>query len=171
MISPAISQPQKFPARIILLSGLLVGTLDIASAFVDVYISTGKNPLIVLPFIASGLLGKPALEGGAGIMLLGLLLHYIIAFTFTIFFFRIYPQLKLSSVNWILGGIGYGIFIWLIMNLIVVQLSGAPHGPISAMKAVKILKSSLILICMIGLPLSYIAHKYVGATVNKTSGL
>ena len=149
-----------------------MGTLDILSAFVDVYISTGKNPIIVLPFIASGLFGKSVLTGGAGIMVLGLLFHYLIAFTFTIFFFWIYPRLKLFSLNWILTGIGYGIFIWLIMNLIVVQLSAAPHAAISAMKPIKILKSSLILICMLGLPLSYIAHKFSGAgTINKASAL
>ncbi|MFT3935806.1 MAG: hypothetical protein QM726_19415 [Chitinophagaceae bacterium] len=148
-----------FSNRTVLLSGLLVGTLDILSAFVDVYFSSGKNPLVVLPFIASGAFGKPALAGGAGMMLIGLLFHYLIAFSFTVFFFWIYKRIGLAAAPWIVTGILYGIFIWLIMNLIVVQLSAAPHAPISAMKWPKIIKSALILICMIGLPLSYIAHK------------
>jgi len=155
--NPAI----KFPVKTILLSGLLVGTLDISSAFVDYYSATGKNPLAILPYIASGVFGKSVLgSDSAGMMLMGLLLHYIIAFAFTIFFFWLYSRTSLLPANWVLRGFVYGIFIWIIMNLIVVQLSGVPHGPISAMKITKIIKSALILIFMIGLPLSFIAHRY-----------
>ena len=32
------------PLKKVLLSGLLVGTLDILAAFVDVYVNTGKKP-------------------------------------------------------------------------------------------------------------------------------
>jgi len=162
MLMPAITTrtAMKFSPRVILLSGLLVATLDILSAFIDYYIASGKNPLLVLLYVASGALGKSAMTGGAATMLLGLLFHYLIAFTFTIFFFWLYARTGLLRGNWIITGIGYGIFIWLIMNLMVVQLSGAPHAPIAAMKAGKIAKSALILICMIGLPLSFIAHKY-----------
>jgi len=162
MLMPAITTrtAMKFAPRIILLSGLLVATLDILSAFIDYYIASGKNPLLVLLYVASGALGKSAMTGGAATMLIGLLFHYLIAFTFTIFFFWLYARTGLWRGNWIITGIGYGIFIWLIMNLMVVQLSGAPHAPIAAMKAGKIAKSALILICMIGLPLSFIAHKY-----------
>jgi len=159
---PVISTPApvKFPLQLIFFSGLLVGTLDILSAFTDYYIASGKNPLLVLLYVASGAIGKSALSGGAGTMLMGLLFHYFIAFTFTILFFWLYARTSLLHGNWIITGIGYGIFIWLIMNLIVVQLSGAPHAPIAALKAGKIAKSALILICMIGLPLSFIARKY-----------
>ncbi len=48
----------------------------------------------------------------------------------------------------------------MVMNLIVVQLSKAPHAPIKDMKVGKVLKSAAILIFMIGLPLSFIARKY-----------
>jgi len=151
----------KFPAKTILLSGLLVGTLDILSAFVDYYTATGKNPLAILPYIASGVFGKSVLtDASTGMMVMGLLFHYFIAFSFTVFFFWLYSKTRLLPANWILSGFVYGIFIWVIMNLIVVQLSGVPHGPVSAMKFNKIIKSALILICMIGLPLSFIAHTW-----------
>jgi len=150
-----------FPAKTIFQSGLLVGTLDILSAFVDYYASTGKNPLTILNYIASGIFGKSVIAtGGTGTMLAGLLLHYFIAFSFTVFFFWLCSSTKWLFVNWILRGFVYGIFIWVIMNLIVVQLSAVPHGPVSAMKFNKILKSALILIGMIGLPLSYIVYRY-----------
>lgn len=151
---------KKSSIKVILLAWLLVGTLDILSAFVDYYISTGDNPLFILKYVASGALGEAAFAGGAGTMLLGLLFHYLFAFFFTVLFFWLYPRIGFLSRNKILTGIGYGIFVWIIMNLIVVQLSRAPHAPIKDMKAEKILKSALILIAMIGLPLSFIANKY-----------
>jgi len=167
------SAAASFSAKTIFLSGLLVGTLDISSAFVDYYIATGKNPLFILNYIASGLFGKSVMTtGGAGMMITGLLLHYFIAFSFTVFFFWLCSHTRLITVNWMLRGIGYGIFIWIIMNLVVVQLSGVPHGPISAMKFNKILKSALILICMIGLPLSYIVHRYsLASAKNRESSV
>jgi hypothetical protein len=160
MLSQVKYPLKKATAGIILSTGLIVGTLDIVSAFVDYYIATGKNPLAVLPYIASGAFGDSALSGGAGMMIAGLFFHYIIAYSFTIFFFWLYPRASFFSINRILTGIGYGIFIWLVMNLVVVQLSAAPHSPIPAMKPLKILKSMGILIFMIGLPLSFIAYNY-----------
>ena len=163
-----LQQPTKrAPLRIILLSWLLVGTLDISSAFVDVYVSTGRNPLRVLTFIASGAFGQSAFSGGAGMMIMGLLFHYFFAFCFTVFFFWLYPRMKLLSKNRVITGIAYGIFIWLVMNLIVVQLGREPHKPISAIKIDKALKAVAILICMIGLPLSFIAYNYFFAKSKK----
>ncbi len=85
-------QAFKISLKTILISGLLVGTLDILSAFVDVYISSGKNSLVVLNYIASAAIGKTAFAGGVGIQLLGLLFHFIIAFLFTVLFFWLYSK-------------------------------------------------------------------------------
>ena len=146
--------------KVILLTGFFVGTLDILSAFVDYYIATGKNPLFVLKYVASGAFGEQAFSGGAGTMLIGLVFHYLFSLFFTVLFFWLYPRLGLLSKNKIITGIGYGIFVWLVMNLIVVQLCKAPHASIKDMKVEKIIKSALILIMMIGLPLSFITSKY-----------
>ncbi len=78
---------EKMPLwQLVLLSGLLVGTLDILSAFVDFFIATGKSPVIVLKFIASGICGKTAMTGATCMAVIGLLLHYLIAFAFTVIF-------------------------------------------------------------------------------------
>jgi len=149
-----------FTAKTIFLSGLLVGTLDILSAFIDVYLSKHSNPLLVLNYIASGILGKEVIANGStGTMILGLLLHYFIAFSFTLLFFWLCARTSMLRWNWVVRGLCYGIVIWLIMNLVVVQLSKVPHGPISAMQWNRIAKSALILIGMIGLPLSFIVHQ------------
>ena len=154
--------------KLILAAGLLVGTLDISAAFVDYYISTGKNPLMVLPYIASGVFGKTALAGGTTMMIAGLVFHYIIAFIFTVLFFWIYLEIGFIFANRVLTGVLYGLFIWAIMNLVVVQLSNAPHAPVNAMKWPKVIKSMLILIFMIGMPLSFIADKVLLRVARKT---
>lgn len=153
----------RIPAKIVLQAWLLVGTLDILSAFVDYYLSTYKNPLLILNYIASGALGEAAFSGGAGTMLLGLFFHYLFAFVFTVFFFWFYSRVGLLFRSKIITGILYGIFIWAVMNLVVVQLCKAPHATIAAMKIEKVLKAMAILIVMIGLPLAFIASKFLPA--------
>jgi hypothetical protein len=80
----------------IVMAGLLVGTLDILSAFIYYFIKTGeKNVFNVLKFIASGIFGKAAFSGGNMMIIAGLVLHFIIAFAFTIIFFWIFPKMKI----------------------------------------------------------------------------
>jgi hypothetical protein len=143
--------------KTVLLAGLLVGSLDIIAALVNFYINTGKDPKIVLKYIASAVSGSSAFQGDNTTVALGLLLHFLIAFTWTILFFIIYPKLRLLSWNRIFTGILYGIFIWIIMSQVVVPMSKATAGVFILKQAVI---AVLILIAAIGLPLSFIAHRY-----------
>jgi uncharacterized membrane protein YagU involved in acid resistance len=140
----------------------MAGTLDILAAFTSYYITTGKNPLNILNYVASGVFGKTdAYAGGAGMALLGLLFHYLAAFAFTIFFFFIYPKLKLQSVNRFILAILFGFFAWVVMNKLVVPLSNTPKPATpQPFNWFKNGKEMLILIVMIGLPLSLIFGKY-----------
>ncbi len=139
--------------KIIFLAGLLAGSLDILSAFIDHYIQSGKGPEGVLRFVASGAFGQEAFTGGDQMIVFGLLFHFIIAFCFTIFFYWLYQTVPFFRRNIFVTAILYGLFIWVVMNLIVVPLSNINKYPFHAINAVK---SSLILICMIGLPLTLI---------------
>jgi len=145
--------------QLILLSGLLVATLDITAACTDYFIATGKGPEGVLRFVASGVFGKEAFTGSSAMLAWGLLFHYIIAFSFTIFFFWLYPKIKFMSAYPILTAVVYGIFMWVITTRIVMPLSNTPPGTFHFWKA---MKAILILVIMIGLPLSFIAKKYFG---------
>ena len=146
---------------VIVLSALLVGTLDILAAFTDFYLSSGKNPLtIVSKFIASGVLGKEAMQGGTGMIVLGLFLHYVIATLFTLFFFFIYPRIPFLQRNWMVTGLLYGVFIWAMMRFVVVPISNTP--PQKPLQLVNALKSCGILVFMIGMPLAFIASKQFG---------
>ena len=142
----------------ILQAGLIVGTLDILSAFIYYFIKSGKtNFLVIFKFIASGIFGKDAGDGGTGMILAGFILHYAIAFSFTVFFFWLYPKVNVMSKNRIVTGVVYGLFVWTLMNLVVVPLSNTVHRPF---KIEGVLINMGILIVCIGLPLSFMANAF-----------
>ena len=142
----------------LLKAAILVGTLDILSAFIYVFIKTGTFvPFNILQFIASGIWGKKAASGGTIMIVAGLLLHYFIAFSFTLFFFWLFPKLKAASKNKILTGVVYGMFIWVVMNLIILPLSNIAYRPFSIVNAII---NVLILIACVGIPLSFMASVF-----------
>jgi hypothetical protein len=142
----------------ILQAGLIAGTLDILSAFIYYYIKSGKtNFLVIFQFIASGIFGKDAGAGGTAMILAGLILHYAIAFSFTIFFFWLYPKVNVMSKNRVVTAIVYGLFVWTVMNLIVVPLSNTVHRPFKIEGA--LINMGILIVC-IGLPLSFMANAF-----------
>jgi hypothetical protein len=144
----------------ILKAGLLVGTLDIAAAGLHYTVKTGgKPPWPVLQFIASGLFGPAAFGGGMPMMLAGLLLHYCIAFAFTAFFYWAFGRLRRYAINKIWLGVGYGLFVWAVMNLVVVPLSRTPPQPFAVDNA--ILNIVILIVCM-GIPLAVLANSFYG---------
>jgi hypothetical protein len=143
----------------VLKAGMIVGLLDIGAAFIYYYVRTGKNPLAILPFIASALFGSRAFSGGTGMMVWGALLHFGIAGLFAAFFFWVVVRLPLFIKSWPVTGALYGLFVWAVMNLVVVPLSRTPRLPFNWSNA---LINMAILICCIGLPLAWMAHRYRG---------
>jgi len=143
--------------KAILLAFLIAGTLDIAAAFINYMAQGGKKPEIILKFIASGVFDRDAFKGGWDMMAWGLFFHYLIAFLFTLFYFMIYPFLKLQKVHPVVSGLVYGVFVWLIMNQVVLRLSHVPSQPFDIKQAVI---GMLILMFCLGLPISLIANKY-----------
>ena len=144
--------------RTVLLTTLLAGTLDIVSAFLSHYFKTGEFATKMFQYIAGGALGlKTSLPGGAGVIALGVFFHYFIAFLFTLFYFLIYQKARLAAVNKYVAGLVYGIFVWVVMNLLVLPLSMLPSSPI---KWPGFLVGMSILMVMIGLPIAIRAHNY-----------
>ncbi len=146
--------------RTILTAWLIAGTLDITAA--SVYYPTVFHFRLILLYqnIASGVLGESAFTGGVGTAALGLLFHFFIALCWTIFFYLVFPKIKIMSKDKFLTGMGYGVFVWLVMNLAVVPLSRVERGPFTA---VGIVVSALFLIFCIGLPLSLIIGRHFSA--------
>ncbi|MGI8951823.1 MAG: hypothetical protein ACR2FN_09600 [Chitinophagaceae bacterium] len=148
---------QKNKISVILWTGLLVGTLDISAAIINYTLSYQKNPVRVFQFIASGVFGKEAFSGNSSMIFYGIIFHYLIAFTFTIFFFFIYPKINFLLKNIVITSIIYGVFIWIIMNLVIVPISNTPKFPFNLFHAII---NMIILIAAIGLPLAYSAKKF-----------
>jgi hypothetical protein len=142
--------------KAILFAGLLAGTLDILSAFIHVYIVTGGSPVLVLYFIASAVFGEDAYAGGAGMAMLGLLFHYIIAYGWTVLYFLAFPHVSFLSKNKYVSGILYGAFVWVCMNRIVVPLTLVKTGPFDVAKAA--LQMGILMVC-IGLPIAILADR------------
>ncbi|MHB8542285.1 MAG: hypothetical protein ACYDCD_15290 [Candidatus Acidiferrales bacterium] len=78
------SLPRKRPNAIwlILWIGLLAGTLDITDNLIFNALR-GITPRMVFQFIASGLIGRKAFGAGFASVVLGVILHYVIALTWT----------------------------------------------------------------------------------------
>jgi hypothetical protein len=138
--------------------GLLAGTLDGLAAALLYSVPGGKDPLNVYRFIASGVFGNDAFAGGVPMALYGILFHYIIAIGWTTLFFSIYPRVPLLSKNKVAAGIFYGVFVWLMMNLVVLPLSQVPMSDSREVSA--IITGMIVLIFCIGLPISWMTSKY-----------
>ena len=157
LVSSATSQQEQDMFRAISLAALLTGTLHLAAAIIKFFIEHQQGPFPVFRYIASGVFGKETASTGTLMIVWGLVFHYINAFLFTAFLFLIYPKL----IGWLkskfLTGIIYGIFTWALMNFVVVPLSRINKFPSGAKEAVI---AAMILICMIGLPVALLAHRY-----------
>jgi hypothetical protein len=153
--------------KAVLTTGLIAGTLDATAASIQYYINTGNEPVRVFRYVASGALGKEALTKDLYTMAAwGLLFHMLIAMTWTLIFFLFFRQIRSVLKNKFVAGIVYAMFVWCIMNLLVVPL--AFHADLG-MQAKGLfsqarLKNSLIamgiLIIAIGLPISLLADGY-----------
>ena len=142
---------------VIIKAGLLAGILDISAAFIQYAIVTSKNPLGVLNFIASGVFGKSAFAGGPAMALWGFVFHMTIAMGFAVLFFVLCLKINWCYKNKWAAALLYGIVVWLIMNMIVVPQSKAPHIPFRPAKA--LLAAAILIVC-IGAPLSLVIGNY-----------
>jgi uncharacterized membrane protein YagU involved in acid resistance len=103
--------------------------------------------------IASGVFGKEAYSGGSAMILAGLAFHFLIAFLFSLFYYFLYQNIRSLSGNRLLSGVLYGVFIWLVMNLVVLRVV-FPGMPAPDFQAVAI--GMTIVILAVGIPISYI---------------
>ena len=142
----------------VIITALIAGALDMLGAIISYTTAGGKNPTVIFQYIASAALGKSAYDGSVGMMIAGLLFHFLIAFIFTLFFFFIFPKIKLLQGNAMLVAIVYGIFVWAIMNRIVIPyFTKLDHVSFDLKKASI---AAFILIVCIGLPIVIGTKKY-----------
>lgn len=140
----------------ILTAWLIAGTLDMSAAVIQTLIN-GGDPLRMMQFIASGVFGTSAFSSVMPYAALGFLFHYVIALGWTLLFFYIYPKFYFLSANVVLTAVLYGVFVWAMMNLVVLPLANTPPIKFVAAKA---LVAAGVLVVAIGMPLAFIASRY-----------
>ena len=141
---------------------LLVGTLDISDAFIF-YGLRGVPPLRILQGIASGIYGRPSLGMGRRSALIGLICHFFIAFCATTVFLLAARKLPLAQHPWLYGSL-FGVALYCVMNYIVLPLSRIGWRP--APPLIPFVNGVAALVFCIGIPLAFIARRYVPQQVT-----
>jgi uncharacterized membrane protein YagU involved in acid resistance len=124
----APGRPRAFDT--ILYGGLAVGVLDISDAMTFYGIRNSLTPIRVLQSVAGGLLGRATYNGGLKTALLGLLLHFFIAFILATVYYFASSNLPLLIRHAVPAGLAYGVAVFFVMTYIVVPHSAI--GPRSA---------------------------------------
>lgn len=142
--------------RVVMLSGLIAGTLDIADALVF-YGLRGVSATRLLQGIAGGALGPAAFRGGMSTALLGLIFHFLIAFTAATVFYLLSRRVGLFRTHAVVSGVLFGLLVYAFMNMVVLPLSkaGAPR-----FSGVPFVNGVLAVVLLVGLPISLICGRY-----------
>jgi hypothetical protein len=141
-----------------------VGTTDLISAYITLTIRSGNFPSKMLYYIAAGALGiKTSLQGGNWAAFLGLFFHYFIAFAFTLFFFWIFPRIKVLAFDKYLVGMLYAVFVNVLMGQVIIPFSRLPSSPFSLSDSII---DWIVLGVLFGIPIAYNAYKYYGVDTD-----
>ena len=138
--------------RPILIGGAIAGALDKTWGFIAFGLRSPQG-------IAAGLIGRSAaFQGGAATWILGMLLHFFIAFTAAAIYCLSSRKLKFLGDHWLVCGLFYGMAVFLVMNLVVLPLS-ALHltGPYQLGGLMQGLIGHMVIV---GLPISFSLHKF-----------
>ena len=122
-----------------------------------VYGTFGAKPIPLLQGIAAGLLGPRAFNGGLATTALGLLCHFVIAFSAATVYYVISRVFSLVLQYGIAAGALYGVIVYFFMNRVVVPLSAARKSPFSL--KMMIIGITIHIFC-VGLPIAIMARRF-----------
>jgi len=142
---------------LILRIALIAGTLDIADALIFSGLR-GVSPGQVFHYIASGLLGMKAFEMGGAAVLLGIAIHYSIALGWTAVFYAASRKFPILLRRAVVSGLLYGIVVYVIMNFVVLPLTGIPHSN-KAISLASRVNGVLALMLCIGLTIALLLRR------------
>jgi hypothetical protein len=135
----------------IAVGGLIAGTLDLTQACI---LFGWHIPLV----IAGGLLGPQAFHGGVGTYVLGVLLHFVIAFSATAIYYAANRTLVFLTEHPLVCGLFYGIAIELVMSYVVLPLSALhARGPYELHD---VIQGLLVHMVVVGLPISFSVRRF-----------
>lgn len=142
--------------RTLVLGGLFIFIVQALHMWI-VPVLIQKTPFIVAwQYIASGALGVSAFEGGIGTALVGVFFHLLISFIVAGIFIFAADRLPVLRRNLIVGGLLYGLGVFIVMNMIVIPLSATPPVPAPALPWV--IEAALEHVLLIGLALGLLVR-------------
>ena len=131
--------------------GLIAGALDLTQACI---LFGWDIPLA----IAAGLLGRQAFHGGAGTYILGVLLHFFIAFSAAAVYYGVSIRLGFLREHPLVCGLFFGGAVQEVMNLVVLPLSALhARGPY---KLHDLILGLVVHMVVIGLPISFSVRRF-----------
>lgn len=140
----------------VLWAGLTCGVLDITAALVVYGSVYAVRPVPLLQGIARGLSGRQAYRGGIPTALLGLLLHFVIAFSAAAAYFLGSRKFSFLIQHAVVSGVLYGVVVYYFLQL-VVALSATIKNPFS----IKLMLIGVVIhIFCVGLPIALLVRKY-----------
>ena len=108
--------------------------------------------------IAGGLLGPQAFQGGASTYILGVFLHFLIAFSAAAIYYGASRRLAFLKEHPLVCGLFYGIAVELVMSYIVLPLSALhAKGPYNLHD---VLLGLAVHMVVVGLPISYSVRRF-----------
>lgn len=138
----------------ILLGGIVAGTIDVGAAM----LISGKGLVFILHFIAGGLLGKAAFQGGVGTAALGLIVQWALSIIIAAIFVLASLRLPILRRRWVASGLAFGVPVYFVMTYVVLPLSAMGNGWSFAL--VPFLKN-LAAMLVFGLIVAAFARRYV----------
>ena len=140
-------------SRAILYATLVVGVLDAADGVVFRGLQ-GQNPIQVLQYIASSLLGARSFSGGLSSAGLGLVLHFAVSLVVATIYILASRRVVALRTHWMLVGLLYGAAVWAVMNLLLLPLTAVAQGPIATAALVNGLMGHAL---FVGVPCAFFA--------------
>ena len=146
-------------SRAILYATLAVGMLDAADGVVFGGLH-GQNPIQVLQYIASSLLGARSFSGGVATAGLGLVVHFAITLVVAAIYIFASRRVAVLRTHWVLLGLLYGAAVWAVMNVVLLPLTAVAPGPITIAGLVNGIVGHAL---FVGLPSAFFAKKVEAA--------
>lgn len=143
------------PLRAILTAGVVVGVLDISSAFV-IWWQRGVTIQRGLQGIAAGLLGTKSYEGGMATAGLGFALHFFVAFVVVSIFYLASRKIPFLTKQPLISGVFYGIGVYIVMYWFVLPTAFSTFRHRLSNELIEV----AIHVCLIGLPTAFIVRRY-----------
>jgi hypothetical protein len=138
--------------------GLLIGILDGLDAVIFYRIADRVSPHTIFQGIASGLLGPRSFRGGWLTVLLGIGLHFLIAFGAATVYYAACLKIPFLLRNPFLSGPAFGLAVYGFMYGFILPVSAIPFKPSGTFGAA-LIDELLAHIFLVGLPLALLASR------------